>query len=66
LHVYCGKAFAKKQLEKQLPALAASLQTLGLESTTVELLAEQKPSSDETVAAALAIMGGGEEVNVNG
>ena len=64
LHVYCGKAFPKKQLEKALPALSAAMQTLGIENGTIELHDTQKPHENDDMAAAIAIMGGGEEVTI--
>ena len=66
LHIYCGKAFPKKQLEKALPALSSSLQGMGHDHAVIELIAATKPNDNQDLAAALAIMGGGEEVAVNG
>jgi DNA polymerase-3 subunit gamma/tau len=64
LIIYAGKAFQKKQLEKYLPAIQKSLQTIGVADADVTILAETKPASDSQTAAVLAMMGGGEEVSL--
>ncbi|MFZ1258505.1 MAG: DNA polymerase III subunit gamma/tau [Candidatus Saccharimonas sp.] len=62
--IYAGRAFTKKQIEKALPAIQATLQSIGVTNTEITVLTTQKPASDSTTAAVLAMMGGGEEVTL--
>lgn len=64
LTIYAGKKFAKTQIDKALPALAESLQTIGLPDTEITVLAAPKPPEDSQTAAIIAMMGGGEEVSL--
>lgn len=64
LTIYAGKKFAKTQIDKALPALAESLQTIGLSDIEITVLAAPKPPEDSQTAAIIAMMGGGEEVSL--
>lgn len=64
LTIYAGKKFAKTQIDKALPALAESLQTIGLPDIEITVLAAPKPPEDSQTAAIIAMMGGGEEVSL--
>ena len=64
LTIYAGKKFAKTQIDKALPALAESLQAIGLPDTEITVLATPKPPEDSQTAAIIAMMGGGEEVSL--
>ena len=64
LTIYAGKKFAKTQIDKALPALAESLQTIGLPDIEITILATPKPPEDSQTAAIIAMMGGGEEVSL--
>ena len=64
LTIYAGKKFAKTQINKALPALAESLQTIGLPDIEITVLAAPKPPEDSQTAAIIAMMGGGEEVSL--
>ena len=64
LTIYAGKKFAKNQIDKALPALAESLQTIGLPDIEITVLATPKPPEDSQTAAIIAMMGGGEEVSL--
>ncbi len=65
LTIYAGKKFAKMQIDRALPTLSAALNRLG---TTAEIavLATSKPPKDRQKAAILAMMGGGEEITIDG
>lgn len=62
LHIYAGKPFAKKQMDRSITMLAEALQSIGVADGTIIVLDVPKPSEDSAIAAALDIMGGGEEV----
>lgn len=64
LTIYAGKKFGKTQIDKALPALAESLQTIGLPDIEITVLAAPKPPEDSQTAAIIAMMGGGEEVSL--
>lgn len=67
LFIYAGKDFAKKQLDKSLPALAAAASnSSGVSEVTIEVLPSAKELEDSQMAAVVAMMGGGEEVDING
>lgn len=66
LTIHAGKKFAKTQLDKALPSLSSALQEIGQTNATVNVLPTPKPPADGQTAAILAIMGGGEEVKING
>ena len=67
LFIYAGKEFAKKQLDKSLPSLAAAASTAsGVSEITIEVLPSAKVLEDSQMAAVVAMMGGGEEVDING
>ncbi len=63
LTVYAGKKFNKIKLDKSLPDLMAALQTMRPDGM-VTIEASAKPAGDSETAAIVAMMGGGEEVNV--
>ena len=62
LTIFAGKPFTKKQLDKSLPTMQAVLESIGVQDGIITVLANTKPSDDSAIAAALDIMGGGEEV----
>jgi DNA polymerase-3 subunit gamma/tau len=62
LTIFAGKPFTKKQLDKSLPTMQAVLESVGVQDGIISVLASAKPSDDSAIAAALDIMGGGEEV----
>jgi len=62
LTIFAGKPFTKKQLDKSLPTMQATLESVGVQDGIITVLETIKPSDDSTIAAALDIMGGGEEV----
>lgn len=62
LTIFAGKPFTKKQLDKSLPTMQATLESVGVQDCIITVLETTKPSNDSTIAAALDIMGGGEEV----
>lgn len=62
LTIFAGKPFTKKQLDKSLPTMQAVLESVGVQDGIIAVLETTKPSDDSTIAAALDIMGGGEEV----
>lgn len=62
LTIFAGKPFTKKQLDKSLPTMQATLESVGVQDCIITVLETTKPSDDSTIAAALDIMGGGEEV----
>jgi len=62
LTIFAGKPFTKKQLDKSLPTMQAVLESVGVQDGIITVLETTKPSDDSTIAAALDIMGGGEEV----
>ena len=66
LTLYSGKPFYKKQIDKQLAALSGALASTGHENIEISVLATAKPPADSQTASVIAIMGGGEEVTVNG
>ena len=63
LTIYAGKKFAKSQIDKALPALAQSLQSMNCDAEIVVLATTRPPESSEA-AAIIAMMGGGEEVSL--
>lgn len=64
LVIYAGKKFAKAQIDKALPALAAALESCNVSDGHINVLASTKPPEDSAAAAILDIMGGGEEVRL--
>jgi len=62
LTIFTGKPFTKKQLDKSLPAMQAVLESIGVQDSVISVLGSAKPSDNSAIAAALDIMGGGEEV----
>lgn len=62
LMVYAGKKFNKTKLEKALPDLNGALASLGM-AAAIEITDTAKPPEDETTAAILDMMGGGEEIS---
>lgn len=62
LTLYAGKKFNKAKLEKALPDMSATLSGLGVQAEIV-ITDTNKPPEDETTAAILDMMGGGEEIN---
>ncbi len=65
LTIYAGKKFAKMQIDRALPTLSAALNRLGI-TAEIAVLAASKPPKDRQKAAILAMMGGGEEITING
>lgn len=65
LTIYAGKKFAKMQIDRALPTLSAALNCLGI-TAEIAVLASSKPPKDRQKAAILAMMGGGEEITING
>ena len=65
LTIYAGKKFAKMQIDRALPTLSAALNRLGI-TAEIAVLASSKPPKDRQKAAILAMMGGGEEITING
>ncbi len=65
LTIYAGKKFAKMQIDRALPTLSATLNRLGI-TAEIAVLATSKPPKDRQKAAILAMMGGGEEITIDG
>ena len=65
LTIYAGKKFAKMQIDRALPTLSTALNRLGI-TAEIAILATSKPPKDRQKAAILAMMGGGEEITING
>lgn len=65
LTIYAGKKFAKMQIDRALPTLSAALSRLGI-TAEITILATSKPPKDRQKAAILAMMGGGEEITIDG
>ena len=65
LTIYAGKKFAKMQIDRALPTLSAALNRLGI-TAEIAVFASSKPPKDRQKAAILAMMGGGEEITING
>ncbi len=65
LTIYAGKKFAKMQIDRALPTLSAALHRLGI-TAEITVVATSKPPKDRQKAAILAMMGGGEEITING
>ncbi len=65
LTIYAGKKFAKMQIDRALPTLSAALHLLGI-TAEITVVATSKPPKDRQKAAILAMMGGGEEITING
>ena len=65
LTIYAGKKFAKMQIDRALPTLSAALNRLGI-TAEIAVLASSKPPKDRQKAAILAMMGGGEEITIDG
>ncbi len=64
LTIYAGKPFSKNRLEKTQSTLQAAMAAVGVSDAELTILAEPKPASDSQTAAVLAMMGGGEEVEI--
>ncbi len=64
LTIYAGKRFAKTNIDKAMPTLSAALQTMAPAETSINVVAEAAPASNSQAAAVLAMMGGGEEVQL--
>ena len=65
LTIYAGKKFAKMQIDRALPTLSAALNRLDI-TAEIAVLATSKPPKDRQKAAILAMMGGGEEITIDG
>ncbi|MDO4661013.1 MAG: DNA polymerase III subunit gamma/tau [Candidatus Saccharibacteria bacterium] len=65
LTIYAGKKFAKMQIDRTLPTLSAALNRLGI-TAEIAILATSKPPKDRQKATILAMMGGGEEITIDG
>jgi len=65
LTIYAGKKFAKMQIDRALPTLSAALHRLGI-TAEITVVATSKPPKDRQKAAILAMMGGGEEITIDG
>ncbi|MBS7346239.1 MAG: DNA polymerase III subunit gamma/tau [Candidatus Sacchiramonaceae bacterium] len=67
IKLYTGRAIYKKKLDtaKYRGLMGEVLKKLNAGGWTFETYAEQKPLSDETAAAIVGIMGGGEEVKID-
>lgn len=65
LTIYAGKKFAKMQIDRALPTLSAALNRLSI-TAEIAVLATSKPPKDRQKAAILAMMGGGEEITIDG
>lgn len=65
LTIYAGKKFAKMQIDRALPTLSAALHRLGI-TAEIAVLATSKPPKDRQKAVILAMMGGGEEITIDG
>ena len=66
LTIYSGRVFNKKQLDKSISAMCEVMQNLGIASPDISVLSTTKPPKDSQTAAIVAMMGGGEEVLVDG
>lgn len=68
LTIYAGNAFAVKKLEsaKLRPILSDIAESQGIDGDKIAIKADKKPPTDSEAAAIAAIMGGGEEVSING
>lgn len=56
LTIYAGKPFTKKQIEKSLVQIAASLQEVGIKDyADIAILAKTKPARDSKTAAVLVL-----------
>lgn len=66
LTLYAGTHFAKKMLDdaKNRPLISQVLESSQGGDIPVTITADHKPPSDENIAAVAAMMGGGEEVNL--
>jgi DNA polymerase-3 subunit gamma/tau len=64
--LYAGREFNKKQLEKSLPVFAEILEQMKLSDHDIVISPNTKPPKDGQTAAIVAMMGGGEEVSVDG
>jgi len=67
LVIYAGNAFYKKKLDdaKYRANLAASLAAVCSSELIIDIIAAKQPPKDEQAAKVAAIMGGGEEVEVD-
>lgn len=67
LTIYTGNKFYKKKLDdtKYAPLIHKSLNDLGVYELSIHTLPTSAPPKDSQAAAAFAIMGGGEEVEVD-
>lgn len=68
LRLYTGTAFWKKKLDdvKYQPLLHQALSEIGVHDIVIETIPTPPPLKDSQAAAVAAIMGGGEEVNLDG
>lgn len=64
LTIFAGKVFTKKQIDRAMPHLSVALEAIGITDGNITVVASIKPPKDSAVAAALDIMGGGEEVSI--
>lgn len=64
LTIYAGKPFNKNRLDKVQPSVQAAMAAVGVTDAELVILAEPKPASNSQAAAVLAMMGGGEEVQI--
>ncbi len=65
LQIFAGRKFAKTQLDKSLPILTQTAQSLGFNDIDITILPSAKPPQDSQKAAILAMMGGGEEITID-
>lgn len=68
LIIYTNNKFYKKKLDdtKYRPLLSESLAVIGFSDVTIDTIPTASPLKDEQAAKVAAIMGGGEEVTING
>jgi hypothetical protein len=68
LTIYTGNKFYKNKLDdpKYAPLLATSLEALGVYELDIHTIPTARPPKDSQAATAFAILGGGEEVSVEG
>lgn len=67
LTLYTGNAFYKKKLDdiRYRTNIITTLEALGMGNLTIETVAASPPPKDELAASVAAIMGGGEEYNID-
>lgn len=67
LRIYAGNSFNAKKLEetKYRPKLMEALSEIGHPEAEIDITPDKKPPEDSQAAAIIAMMGGGEQVNVS-